>query len=214
MAAMSTAVEADVTSLRGTTGSIAYVPGVSGLDVVRARSNSHERHQMLRKTLLSAIVGLLVFGAVACGGDSDSSVDDGGTSQTTVTTEATETEDGLGGGGGNPAAGACPEDDPDCYEDGTEATPGPSSDESGEVDSADDEILRQEAQALLGQSQADLPADVRIARIGDESFMLTEDYVIGRKTVELDDTDGSGLRVVSVTVELDGGPKTFDLTAG
>ena len=169
---------------------------------------------MLRKTLLPAIVGLLVFGAVACGGDSDSSVDDGDTSQTTVTTEAADSEDGLGVGGGNPAAGACPEDDPDCYEDGTEATPGPPSGESDEAGESDDEMLRQEAQALLGLGQDDLPADVRIARIGDESFMLTEDYVIGRKTVELDDTDGSGLRVVSVTVELDGGPQTFDLTAG
>ena len=72
---------------------------------------------------------------------------------------------------------------------------------------------REEARGLLGMNEDDLPDDVRIARRGDETFMLTEDYVLGRRTVELDDTDDSGFRVVSVTVELPDGPETFQLEA-
>lgn len=76
------------------------------------------------------------------------------------------------------------------------------------------EQAREEARALLGMNEADLPDDVRIARRGDEQFMLTEDYVLGRRTVELDDTDGSGHRVVAVTVELPDGPETYLLSPG
>ncbi len=73
---------------------------------------------------------------------------------------------------------------------------------------------RDDAHGLLGRSERDLPADVRIARIGTEQFALTEDYVLGRFTVDLDDLDGSGYRVTSVTVELPDGPETFHLTPG
>ncbi|MEZ5298685.1 MAG: hypothetical protein R2697_21110, partial [Ilumatobacteraceae bacterium] len=65
-----------------------------------------------------------------------------------------------------------------------------------------------------GTNEADLPDDVRVARRGDEQFALTEDYVIGRITVDLDDTDGSGYRVVAATVELTDGPRTAELTPG
>jgi len=74
----------------------------------------------------------------------------------------------------------------------------------------DTDAAREEARAVLGMSEEDLPEDVRIARRGDESFMLTEDYVLGRRTVELDD-DGDGFRVTSVVVELPDGPETFEL---
>ena len=58
---------------------------------------------------------------------------------------------------------------------------------------------------LVGLTQDELPADVRIARIGDEWFALTDDYVIGRRTAELDvDADGVA-RVVKITVELENG---------
>lgn len=73
------------------------------------------------------------------------------------------------------------------------------------------EQARQDAQAVLGMNEEDLPADVRIGRRGDEVMALTEDYRLGRRTVELDDTDGSGFRVVSVVVELPDGPETFEL---
>jgi hypothetical protein len=72
---------------------------------------------------------------------------------------------------------------------------------------------REEARGYLGMDEGDLPEEVRISRRGDETFMLTEDYVLGRATVELDDLDGDGFRVVSVTVELPDGPETFELEA-
>ena len=64
------------------------------------------------------------------------------------------------------------------------------------------------ARSLLGVAKEDLGDDVRIARIDDEQFMLTEDYRIGRLTVELD-TDADGIaRVTVVTLEAEGGPVT------
>lgn len=78
------------------------------------------------------------------------------------------------------------------------------------ADFPSDEV-REHARGYLGMGEGDLPDEVRIARRGDDVFMLTEDYVLGRSTVELDDADG--MRVVSVTVELPGGPETFVLEA-
>jgi len=114
------------------------------------------------------------------------------------------------------ALAACGDDgasDPDAP-----VTSEPSDDvDDGTVDDPDDfgadfdtEAAREEARAVLGMFEEDLPEDVRIARRGDESFMLTEDYVLGRRTVELDD-DGDGFRVTSVVVELPDGPETFEL---
>ena len=84
--------------------------------------------------------------------------------------------------------------------------------ESGDPDPTAE--LEQKARAVLGMNQEDLASDVRIGRIGDEHMMLTEDHVIGRLTVGLDDLDGSGLRVTDVTVEVPGGEATFTLQAG
>ena len=96
-------------------------------------------------------------------------------------------------------------------------TPIPVEPDGGIGDTPDDEFpveqARDDAQALLGRSETDLPADVRVARKGDEQFALTEDFVLGRRTVELDD-GGDGFRVTSVTVELPDGPETLELTAG
>ena len=65
-----------------------------------------------------------------------------------------------------------------------------------------------DATGLIGLAQADLPDDVRIARIGDEPLPLIDDYVVGRLTVELD-PDASGTpRVVQVVLETDDGPLT------
>lgn len=69
---------------------------------------------------------------------------------------------------------------------------------------------REQARGFLGMNEGDLPEEVRIGRRGDETFMLTEDYILGRSTVELDD-DGDGFRVISVTVELPDGPEAFVL---
>ena len=49
---------------------------------------------------------------------------------------------------------------------------------------------------------------MRVSRRGNESFAMTEDYRIGRFTVELDD-QGSGFVVTKVVLELTEGPQTF-----
>jgi hypothetical protein len=59
------------------------------------------------------------------------------------------------------------------------------------------------ARSWLGTARADLPSDVRIARIDDESFALTDDYVTDRVTVEIDDDV-----VTVVTIEAEDGPVT------
>ena len=66
------------------------------------------------------------------------------------------------------------------------------------------------ARSLLGVAKHDLADDVRIARIDDETFALTDDYVIGRTTVELERDGNHVPRVVKVTVELEDGPITVD----
>lgn len=80
------------------------------------------------------------------------------------------------------------------------------SEEGSEVVTVD--RLVESAASYLGTPEAGLDPAWRIGRRGDESFALTEDFVVGRFTVELDD-DGTGAFVVtSVTVELPGGAKT------
>ncbi len=71
-----------------------------------------------------------------------------------------------------------------------------------------------DAHGVLGMYERDLPGDVRISRRGEETFALTEDYVLGRRTVELDDLEGDGYRVTSVVVELPDGPETLVLQGG
>ena len=90
-------------------------------------------------------------------------------------------------------------------------------DDSGDAGDAagtrpSDDTLREVAQSMLGLAEDELPEDVRIGRRGGEQMMLTEDYQVGRFTVELDD-DGTGtFRVTAVTAELGDAPETF--TAG
>lgn len=104
-----------------------------------------------------------------------------------------------------------PSEDPVTQPDQPTSGPDGPADDFGEDFSADDaEEARQRARELLGTAEADLSDDVRVRRRGDEQFMLTEDYVLGRITVELDD-DGSGTFVVtSAVVELPDGPETFE----
>lgn len=72
-----------------------------------------------------------------------------------------------------------------------------------------DDTLREVAQSLIGTAEGELADDVRVGRRGGEQMMLTEDYVIGRMTVELDDAGDGVFRVTSVTVEMEEGPETF-----
>jgi hypothetical protein len=68
--------------------------------------------------------------------------------------------------------------------------------------------LLEGAAGILGTPEAGLDPAWRVGRRGDETFALTEDFVVGRFTVELDD-DGSGAYVITaVTVEVPGGAET------
>ena len=87
--------------------------------------------------------------------------------------------------GPGPAAGMCLEGATDCNDTGVSP-----------------EDATTAAESFLGLTRDELPDDVRIARVGDEWFPMTEDYVIGRTTVELDETG----HVVKVTIELEDGP--------
>lgn len=160
---------------------------------------------MQRKILATGLM-VLALSLAACGGDAP-------------TTDA----------GVDPAAGTCLEGTPDCDDtgilDGDAAEEPPSAgmcapemtdcDDTGILDgSADGDVYDSEAavaqaQELLGRSQDELGPDVRIARQGEEWMMLTEDYRIGRMTVELDLDDMDRWIVTSVTVELPDAPQTF-----
>ncbi|MDX1659253.1 MAG: hypothetical protein R3343_10575 [Nitriliruptorales bacterium] len=113
--------------------------------------------------------------------------------------------------GTDPASGACLVGTVDCVD-----TPGivvgepaPGQEEEPAGDVYDSESARAEAKALLGLTDAELAPDVRISRRGEEEMMLTEDYVLGRMTVELDINDMDEWIVTAVTVELPDGPESF-----
>jgi hypothetical protein len=104
------------------------------------------------------------------------------------------------------AAGACPVEEPDCVD-----TPQLGDDgDAFDLDEAAVESLRRDARTYLGWEESELNDLVRVARRGDEHFMLTEDYRVGRITVELDEVGGTFM-VTKATVELPDGPETFEL---
>lgn len=70
------------------------------------------------------------------------------------------------------------------------------------------ESLLENAASFLGTPEAGLDPTWRIGRRGDETFPLTEDYVVGRFTVELDDDGTGAFAVTGVTVELPGDAPT------
>ncbi len=66
------------------------------------------------------------------------------------------------------------------------------------------DTLLESAASILGTPETGVDPSWRVGRRGEESFALTEDFVVGRFTVELDD-DGTGVFLISsVTVELPG----------
>jgi hypothetical protein len=142
----------------------------------------------IHRSVAPALLSLLLIGAAACG----------------------STASGAGGDDADaPSAGTCVAGVTDCVD----TVDGPI-DDPGDLwgDEFPSEQARQDARAVLGMNEADLDDGVRIARRGSDEMMLTEDYVLGRLTVELDD-DGSGYRVTSVVVELPDGPESFELEA-
>jgi hypothetical protein len=135
----------------------------------------------MRRSWVVAGLLALVLGLAGCGGG-----DSGELAQ---------------GDGGGPAAGMCHESEPDCVD---TVVDGDGTDGAGD----DEHATIEEARSLLGRSEDELDESVRVGRKGGEHFALTEDYVIGRMTAELDE-DGAGVfRVTAVTVELTEGPQT------
>jgi hypothetical protein len=96
--------------------------------------------------------------------------------------------------------GMCAPDVPDCIDTAVGGS---------ELDSRDADRLLDDARALLGTPYDELGDDIRIGRIGDEHLALTEDYQVGRMTVEVDPDDAGVHHVTSVTVELPDGPVTI-----
>lgn len=139
----------------------------------------------VRRAAAPTLLGLLLVATAACGSSADADDD--------VPAD--------------PAGATCLEGTEDCNDTAPPA-------DGGDPDAVDEGADVRAAEGLLGTSESDLPDDVRVSRRGEEQMALTEDYVIGRITVELDDTDGSGFRVVTAVVELTDGPQTFELTPG
>ncbi len=107
-----------------------------------------------------------------------------------------------------PSAGMCIEDEPDCAD--TVVAGGEEEEPAEPVgDEFDSPAAIAQAEELLGLPDTELSPDVRIGRRGEEHMMLTEDYVLGRMTVELDINDMDEWIVTAVTVELPDGPQTF-----
>ena len=145
----------------------------------------------MNRTGLVLAAAALAMGLTACATPN--------TDSTAVSAPADDGEDAI--------AGMCPQDQPDCVD-----TPQLLSDEPVAIDETGIEQFRKDAKYYLGRPQDELTELIRIARIDDEQFALTEDYVVGRITVELDDVNGDGTPIVtSSTVELPDGPKTFEL---
>ncbi|MBW3664545.1 MAG: hypothetical protein KY469_15700 [Actinobacteria bacterium] len=141
----------------------------------------------MKRTTIAAAAAAVVALLTACGGGDEAS-----------TSGMAAPSNGVA----PPAAGACLEGTIDCVD--TVVDP------SDMGDAFDDEVARSQAEAMLGVPEADLPADgVRIGRKGQETYALTEDYVLGRMTVELDQDDTGTWVVTKVVVELLAGPETF-----
>lgn len=116
-----------------------------------------------------------------------------------ATAACPDTDLNCGGAIGSPDAEGLPPADPPA---GTQLSCTESEDPNCEVRNdtpmgeqpqpdVDVEFARQQTQELLGAAETELPDDVRVARRGEETFMLMEDYVAGRITVELDDHGGT-----------------------
>lgn len=144
------------------------------------------------RALVLAVLATAVLAAAGCGDPAavagDAAAGDGGRTTAPAT--------------GSPALGMCAAEAPDCVD--------VVIDPEGEIpQSFDVDAEIEQAQALLGLAEDELPAGVRVGRRGAEHMALTDDYVLGRDTVELDADAGGAFRVVAVTVELPEGPQTF-----
>lgn len=181
---------------------------------------------MTTRTRAAVLIGTLLLASsalAACGDDDTQTATEDGIEDPSGAAGDEAADDATGDPGPSgtpgPAAGMCVEGVPDCVDtvvdpDGTVSSPS----DGGAVDPPSpgdeeypSEAARERARAQLGTAEADLEPDIRIGRRGDEQMMVTEDYVLGRITVQLDD-DGTGTFIVTeATVELPDGPETFTL---
>ncbi len=173
----------------------------------------------MNRTFLAGGLLAAALMLAACGGAADDIADDadvGGDPASGTCLEGTPDCDDTGildGEGDDaepgPVAGMCAEDSPDCVD---TVVVGGEEDPDGHDpvgDEFDSQSATTQAEALLGLAESELGPDVRIGRRGEEQMMLTEDYVLGRMTVELDINDMDEWIVTAVTVELPDGPETF-----
>lgn len=150
-----------------------------------------------------ALLAVVTLSVAACGGVAAEPAADADEAPDTPTDTATDTPPDTAADTPTDAAGTCPEGTVDCVD-----TPG-LDDEPVEIDETGIQQFTADAQHYLGRDESELPETIRIGRRGDEAMMLTEDYVIGRMTAELDDSDADGTyTVTSMTVELPDGPLT------
>lgn len=168
--------------------------------------SSHRPMPAPRIVRLAVLALAATFVFVACG-DSDTTMTAGDRAasdgDSTRPADTDHEDDTSGHDDGSPVAGACEPNTPDCQD---TAEPGHTDGD----DEFDADEARAEARAMVGAAEDELDEEVRVARRGAEQYALTEDYVIGRFTVELDADDSGVFRVTSVTVELPDGPETFD----
>jgi len=146
---------------------------------------------MIRTPYLIASLAAASLLLGACGDDDPTTTS--AADQPAAEEPAPDTQSSVPPDGGGAAGSACLEGSTDCNDTGA-----PVNNDEGA------------ARSLLGVAKDDLGPDVRIARIDDEQFMLTEDYVVGRLTVELDTGDDGVARVTKVTLEAEDGPVTVE----
>ncbi len=146
-----------------------------------------------RNNLSLRLAGTLVAGAlalVACGGD-----DVAGDTPVTSDDQGIAVGEPNGPGADDPNAGG-----------------------AGDTMPAGHQFSPEErADMLFGQTEEEANNlalefgwSIRTGRVDDEQYMVTEDYVIDRMTLEYDTPEDGGEPVVTVVViELEDGPRTF-----
>ena len=168
-------------------------------------ATAHPKDTAMKPTFLAAGVLALALATTACGAADQPAFDPVADPGAGTCLEGTPDCDDTGILDG--AAGErCRPEAVDCHD-----TP----DGDAPMDATfDTEAALADAEAVLGLTEVELGADVRVGRRGEESMMLIEDYRLGRLTVDLDLDDMDRWVVTAVTVELPDGPQTLSRPLG